>query len=911
MSKRKIVSVFSVALLSFSLIFSPIDFSYFLDIPFAQGEVLSSEDSNGDIYEEWSGLETVSGYRSIDYDVTVTVKPGTIIEFEGQATLEVSGTLLIEGTPSDPVILRKKNPDNSDESYSVTSFGTVRARNIDVSGGGIASEVFMVEGKSRSLLNRAQAFWMYNGAFGAQSGGVLDIEGANFHDNALAIYTDRSSASQVKVWRSQFSGNNLDFVNSGGSSPSRLQYNWWGSEDGPILSFSEQEYPRMYERIIGNVSVAPWATASDMRDPVIVVPGIMGSWKKTQASELEFDPILGTYENLIETLDENGYEEGKDLFRFPYEWRSGNAMTAALLQSKINEIKTQANWPRVDIVAHSMGGLVAREYIQTLNGDANVDQLITLGTPHNGAPRSYLQWEGGEFGIKLRDNLLEFIFQQEAEENGYGSVFDYIRKAPIPSVRELLPTYPYLRNVSETELMTYASPQYPRNVFLENLKTLAAMRKLSDVSFTNIAGKTADDSTIEKIRVNDSSIELINDPEAIVLWGHGKPDGYDDFIGGDRGLELGPGDGTVPLNSAKDIASDELIELASGHDDLPSDAAEIVYKTLTGSETSASIIKKSQPASILLVMPFSPVDIQVVSPSGLKIGKDFESDGFLNEIPGAYYTGSDTKNEFVTIPNPEDGEYKILARGTDGGGTYRIEATKIVETAGGDATESTATIEGEAVAGAMEEDMAVEVSANAVELKDERDIVAPTVTIASPEQKIYQNDGIIPVSYAVADDVSLEASLSVTVSLDGESYVKSDIDSSLLPLGAHTLSVSATDETGNVGTMDANFTLETSWGALSKNIDHYASLGLLKNKGERQMLKSNIRNLDNMVGFLEKYDIFFRLHPKLWDIFERQIAHQISILQKYVKQKSGRSIDPIAAERLIESMEALKKGVGA
>jgi triacylglycerol esterase/lipase EstA (alpha/beta hydrolase family) len=39
---------------------------------------------------------------------------------------------------------------------------------------------------------------------------------------------------------------------------------------------------------------------------------------------------------------------------------------------------------RVDLVTHSMGGLVARVYLQLLGGARRVDRLVTLGTPHHG-----------------------------------------------------------------------------------------------------------------------------------------------------------------------------------------------------------------------------------------------------------------------------------------------------------------------------------------------------------------------------------------------------------------------------------------------------------------------------------------------------------------------------------------------
>ena len=42
------------------------------------------------------------------------------------------------------------------------------------------------------------------------------------------------------------------------------------------------------------------------------------------------------------------------------------------------------------LVAHSLGGLVARYYVQRLGGDARVHTLVTLGTPHSGTQAARL-----------------------------------------------------------------------------------------------------------------------------------------------------------------------------------------------------------------------------------------------------------------------------------------------------------------------------------------------------------------------------------------------------------------------------------------------------------------------------------------------------------------------------------------
>lgn len=694
---KNIKRYFLVFFLVISLVFSPINFSFFVHISPAQADDLSIEED-----AVWSGLHTLSGYITVANDATLTIEAGAIVEFDEWSSLDIFGSLRVEGTPDNPVVFRKKNNNNTKEYYTITSSGgKIHARNIDVSGGGNASEVFMSE-RNQSPFQYANAMWIYRGAFSVYDGGTLDIEGANFHDNGLAVYAEEHSTDETKIWRSKFSGNEIDLVNdSYDGDIFDARYNWWGDKDGPekYVPHLGERYPPEYARITGDVNVSDWAKIADFRDPVIVIPGILGSWKKNKKSDLELDPLMGTYNNLIETLDKNGYTLEKDLFPFPYEWHYSNVESAKLLQTKINEIKVATKWPKVDIVAHSMGGLVAREYIGTLDGGGSVDQLITLGTPHNGSPESYQTWDGGEFGRKFKDLIFKKIFQQEAEENSYETVFDYVRKAPILSVRELLPVYDYLRDKGEDTLRTDPN-LYPTNTFLENLKTEQNIARLDAVDFTNIVGKMKGEDTISTIRVGGSSIELLNDPEKIVLWGHGKPDGYDSLFG-DKGLELGVGDGTVPLTSAEGIASDETIELASSHGDLPTNSAKTVVKKLTGVDTIA-YSTTPLPTSYILFMPFSPIDIQIISPSGKRVGKNFETDGIYDEIPGAYYTGFDTQNEFITIPNPEKGAYRILTRGT-GSGSYRLEVSSIQEDASGDGVESTKTITGTAELNKAEE----------------------------------------------------------------------------------------------------------------------------------------------------------------------------------------------------------------
>lgn len=108
----------------------------------------------------------------------------------------------------------------------------------------------------------------------------------------------------------------------------------------------------------------------------------------------------------------------KNYYVFHYDWRQDNVVSAGLLAEFIEQIRVDYNNPdlKVDIVAHSMGGLIARYYLrygnQDVIGDNDFDQklnmygaervrrVILLGTPNLGSVKTLnLFIQGVDIGI--------------------------------------------------------------------------------------------------------------------------------------------------------------------------------------------------------------------------------------------------------------------------------------------------------------------------------------------------------------------------------------------------------------------------------------------------------------------------------------------------------------------------------
>ena len=63
---------------------------------------------------------------------------------------------------------------------------------------------------------------------------------------------------------------------------------------------------------------------------------------------------------------------------------------AAHLGRHIDRVCEETGHDRVQLVGHSLGGLIARYHVQRQGGDRRVDSLVTLGTPHGGSVLAHL-----------------------------------------------------------------------------------------------------------------------------------------------------------------------------------------------------------------------------------------------------------------------------------------------------------------------------------------------------------------------------------------------------------------------------------------------------------------------------------------------------------------------------------------
>jgi pimeloyl-ACP methyl ester carboxylesterase len=89
------------------------------------------------------------------------------------------------------------------------------------------------------------------------------------------------------------------------------------------------------------------------------------------------------------------FEPGQNFFEFAYDWRRDCRVAARRLARQSHDWlagwRDRTNNPdaRLILVGHSMGGLVARHFLELLDGWRDTRMLITFGTPYGGSLNAF------------------------------------------------------------------------------------------------------------------------------------------------------------------------------------------------------------------------------------------------------------------------------------------------------------------------------------------------------------------------------------------------------------------------------------------------------------------------------------------------------------------------------------------
>ncbi|MEU4096449.1 hypothetical protein [Streptomyces sp. NPDC026673] len=139
------------------------------------------------------------------------------------------------------------------------------------------------------------------------------------------------------------------------------------------------------------------------------LPDGIGDERPDAPWAVDADELVKSPEALPGLLSHLGYPDVRDVLTelvpeqcavFTYDWRLSNRLTARDLKVRVE--RELSRWrsvvgrfhpraqdePKVILLCHSMGGLIARYYLECLGGRDTARSLVTLGTPHRGAAKA-------------------------------------------------------------------------------------------------------------------------------------------------------------------------------------------------------------------------------------------------------------------------------------------------------------------------------------------------------------------------------------------------------------------------------------------------------------------------------------------------------------------------------------------
>ena len=391
------------------------------------------------------------------------------------------------------------------------------------------------------------------------------------------------------------------------------------------------------------------------------------------------------YGGLIDYLKINGYEENKNLFIFPYDWRldidfvAGDKFickSTTTLKCLIDEVKRETGSDKVDIIAHSMGGLVVKDYAYKFGQDS-IGKFINIATPHLGAPKvaKILQY-GDNLGFDIF-GLGVFGFNSEAIKE---------ISLQMPSMYQLLPSQEYF-NIPDSGYGYYlyndssvggASLKGELN-YDNSLSYLSAGNNKITKYFTD--KNNALHSAIDNVKI-DNSYNISGC--GIATIGNIKSLGKKAFFWDKYDMDPVDGDGTVPLRSADYYGDNDkkYYLLGKTHSQIPgaSEVKDFIYLTLNNQEdrypfSESKVFKKDDSLCAIsgeFIGYHCPVDMHIYDDQGNHTGP-VENGDIENNIPGVQYDIIDG-NKFAFLP--AGGNYRVTGEAV-GTGTLEVVIRKV------------------------------------------------------------------------------------------------------------------------------------------------------------------------------------------------------------------------------------------
>jgi pimeloyl-ACP methyl ester carboxylesterase len=517
-------------------------------------------------------------------------------------------------------------------------------------------------------------------------------------------------------------------------------------------------------------------------------------------------------ESLVNKLKDNNYKLNQDLFLLSYDWRKEISENAnGILKAKVDELVSKSSSRKIDIVAHSQGGLLIKRLIYNKpEYSSKINKLIFVGTPNLGSPKSFKILRDGDslgisdYGLGLDPGRVKAISQN------------------MPAIYEMLPSREYFNHYLGYWGELDRHFLKPDEETIYNYETTKQKQKDSGYNeFLLDLANVFHIPDFDNFNFSSSGIDVTN------IVGCQTPT-YAGFI--DKAFSRDrilwePGDETVPLKSATNIFGVKTIySTDASHATMltnPGIKQKIINLVTGSNEETVNTTENLSDCKFngTAVASHSPVDLHVYDSQGRHVGVTPDG-GFDSQIPGVGFEVIGHEN-FAYLPEGLNYTVKLVA---NGGGSFTFDSSKItqgeiVNTAYYDsvniATSSVATINLE---NSNSQPLKLDFSGDGTSIQtilpssflnqtESKDLISPistsTISGLMGEVGSFRGDVVVTLS---AEDVLVAGKenetsgvLGIKYSLDGGEYLNYSVSSpiNITTEGEHKIKFFATDRAGN------------------------------------------------------------------------------------------------------------------
>ncbi len=292
---------------------------------------------------------------------------------------------------------------------------------------------------------------------------------------------------------------------------------------------------------------------ADIQNPLIVIPGITATslndeyplatrelwsmvlrkeyrrlalhpddlrYETIEPADVRVGRLFSIYNDLIEALRfelSPKADYPTPVFAFPYDWRMDLRQSAAELADFVEEVIARTRLLRhytgyeaieqVDLVGHSMGGLVVCEYVSQFGNARRIGKVVTLGTPFLGSIEAV---------VKLTTGMGNLSGDKPSERERETA-------RSIPAIYQLLPSYPKAVVDQNGENISLFDPanwqpsivgslaEYVRLHSVKDFKPVKRMKeRAAEILDSLLDAARSHRETVQKLKPTNASLSLEN-----------------------------------------------------------------------------------------------------------------------------------------------------------------------------------------------------------------------------------------------------------------------------------------------------------------------------------------------------------------------------------------------------------------